>query len=130
MMKKIPQQGFSYIEILISLVIMSIMLLGMDSMGLYALQEEKNAWLFSVALNQIQNMSEILKKLSDENNLEELISDWNLENSDLLPKGKGTVTGYYPIYTVSIYWGNVKDRKACQQNRLGNNGCLREQVII
>ena len=129
-MKNKSSQGFSFIEVLISLFILALVFLGLDAMEISALREDNNALILSIAVNQLISMTEILYAFAPSRELNERINSWNAQNKKILPKGIGKVTGTFPNYVITIYWGNVKQRKSCKQNRLGTNGCLRKKISI
>lgn len=111
--------GFSFIEILISMLLLSLIFLGMDGAGVYALHNDKNAWVYRVAFNQLSNMTERLRVVGDDNQyLKQQIEVWNRQNAEILPNGKGTVIGEYPSYIVSVSWGEVNDIKTSIQEKI------------
>lgn len=101
-MKKLIS-GFSLIEVLISLLILSVILLGFDTMQVKALRENENAYLFTVAENQLNSMAERLYANGVLSGA--VIARWNEQNKLLLPHGKGSITGSYPNYTIALFWG-------------------------
>lgn len=114
------------IEVLVSLFLLSLILLGMDGLGLYAMQENRNIWLFNLAVNQFINMSEIIK--ASGNLSTEQLERWNQENRMVLPHGRGEVTGEFPDYVITVYWGEGSE--ACNKTQLGGAGCLREDFHL
>jgi type IV pilus assembly protein PilV len=114
--------GFTLIEVLISLFILSFILLGFGAMFL---QTERNTYanyLYSIASQQIITMIERLHALGDADGLDNQIAIWNTQNKLLLPKSEGMVEGSYPSYTVTIYWG--KKSFNCEVN------CIRKAVTV
>ncbi len=120
--------GFSLIEVLISLLLLSLILLGFDAMEIFALRENRAAYYFSVATNQLNTMLECLRALNSRDGLAQQIAIWNQQNQDVLPNGIGVVVGSYPMYTVTIYWGEIQH--SCEKMRLGESGCLNEEVSL
>ncbi|SRR5579883_1256468 len=118
--------GSSLIEILVSLLILSLMLLGFDAMQLAALQKAKAAYYFSVATQQLEVMSERLRALG-EGNTEDLLQAWNQQNQTVLPQGRGTLSGGYPDFTLAIFWGAVTESQ-CTKNTIGQSGCLFRKI--
>lgn len=97
--------GFTLIEVLISLFILSLILLGFNGMLLLATQQTHAAYHFSIASQQMITMIERLHALGNAEGLEDQIITWNAQNRQLLPHGIGTITGSYPSYTVTLHWG-------------------------
>lgn len=118
----------SLIEVLISLLLLSLILLGFDAMEIFALRENRAAYYFSVATNQLNSMIERLSALNSRDGLDQQVVIWNQQNQDVLPSGIGVVAGSYPRYTITIYWGEAQ--RACEKMRLGESGCLREEISI
>jgi Tfp pilus assembly protein PilV len=116
------QAGSSFIEIIISMFLISLMLLGLDAMHIMALREAKSSYYFSVAMQQLLNMSERLHS-SDENDLTEQIAEWNKQNTVVLPDGRGVVSGRYPGIRVEVFWGDNKQHM-CRANKIGLTGCV------
>jgi prepilin-type N-terminal cleavage/methylation domain-containing protein len=98
--------GFSLIEVLISLLIFSLVLLGWDALGIYSYKTSRDAYFFSVALNQLEEMSERLYALKQFDGLSEQIILWNQHNQEILPQGSGEVAGVYPYYLITLHWGD------------------------
>lgn len=112
--------GFSLLEVLVSLFLLSVVLLGLEGMQFFALREMRNAWLLSVAVNQINNMSERLRAYGQDVVIEDQVIIWNQEISQLLPKGRGDVMGQYPAYTISL----------CQQSQIKEEGCISQKIQL
>jgi prepilin-type N-terminal cleavage/methylation domain-containing protein len=108
MMKNKLSYGFSFIEILIALLLLSIVLLGLDGMEIHALQEDRNAWFYRVAINQMEVIHEHLIALGGAEGVEQITDIWNQENRQVLPKGNGVVTGLYPLYSIKLSWDSGK----------------------
>jgi hypothetical protein len=119
--------GFSLLEVLISLFILSFALLGFEAMELHAFHETHSAFLFNIAMHQMANMSERLRVSDSEEALDDLIEEWNQQNQMLLPKGYGRVMGDFPTYTIFIFWGNVSHVN-CKEILLGSSGCIKEKI--
>lgn len=119
--------GFSLVEILISLILLSLLLMGIDIMQVDSLREVSTAYYSSIANQQLQNMAEYLAMIKD-NNVNDYITLWNKQNLSILPQGKGVVTGAFPSYVISIFWGE-NNSFGCR-NKLGQAGCLNLEVSI
>jgi hypothetical protein len=125
-MKNKSLQGMSLIEILVSLFLLSLIQLGAVEMQCLALREDYDAWIFMIATVQLNNITE---RLHTDFLLDNQIKQWNQENEKVLPQGIGKVTGDYPEYTVTLYWGNPR-LPYCKENQLATIGCLQEKIII
>lgn len=119
-------EGSSLIEILISLLILSILLLGVDAMQITSLRETRASYYFSVATQQLQIMSERLHSLKARD-INEQLTQWNKQNNEVLPQGHGVISGDYPHFTLTIFWGNA-DTNECNKNKIGQSGCLSEHT--
>src|SRR3990167_11278170 len=95
-------RGASLIEVLIALLILSLALFGLDMMQVTALKKTQATYYFSVASQQLNSMAEQLYTLQ-EGDPSDLITQWNDENNVVLPRGKGVVSGLYPVYKVAIF---------------------------
>ncbi|HLB42192.1 MAG TPA: hypothetical protein VJN02_04970 [Gammaproteobacteria bacterium] len=115
--------GFSFIEILISLFILSLALLGLDAIHLSTLREVKSAYYFSIAIQQLNNMIERLSIANRENLIEEE-RRWNIQNQHALPQGHGIILASHLNYQLSIFWGK-NELSICDKNTIGTSGCLR-----
>ncbi|MDR3491844.1 MAG: prepilin-type N-terminal cleavage/methylation domain-containing protein [Gammaproteobacteria bacterium] len=116
------QKGFSLIEVLVSLMLLSLALFGINAMQLFALLETRSAYHFSLATTQMESLRERLLASSDSEN-SSAIANWNHENAIVLPQGVGVVEGAYPLYHATLYWGDVHQNK-CEKIRKGNSGCI------
>lgn len=120
--------GFSLVEVLISLILLSCILLGFDGMEIYSLREIRATYFYHLAINQLYSMSERLRCLEMQDNLASQIAIWNLENKNLLPHGYGKVAGIYPNFTISVFWG--KPQSNCQIDHVGQSGCVQCSLKI
>jgi len=120
--------GFTFIEVLISLLILSIVLLGLDFMHLRAMRDAESAWFISTATLQLDNLSERLFSLTTPDDLNKEITAWNLDNQISLPNGRGVVTGVFPNFVATVFWGN--QISTCEKNQTGLSGCIREIIQL
>lgn len=120
--------GFSLIEVLVSLLLVSFILLGFEAAEVYSLRVIRAANYFNLANNQLANMVERLRVLGDSSSLLQETAAWNIQNNNLLPHGFGEITGHYPVYNITLYWGDIKP--SCQQNSLGNSGCITQTITV
>lgn len=116
------QSGVSLIEILISIILLSILLLGVDAMQITTLQRAKTNYYFAVATQQLNILTEQLKL--EKHDVSVLLSAWNKQNQIVLPQGRGTIQGDFPHYELTIFWGN-KNASECKTNKIAQIRCLR-----
>lgn len=124
--------GFSLIEVLISLLLLSIVLLGLDGMEIYALRENRDAYYFSQAENQLQSMIERLRVAGPYSDLNQQIKIWNQQNLAVLPQGKGYVKRNFPTYNVTIFWGEKTNKRTCHHEMIKGQAlkCLSEEIQL
>ncbi len=120
--------GVSLIELVVSLFILSILLLGLDAVQITSLHEAKKVYFFSVAAQQLSQMAERLMACKG-NNMDAQLTIWNRQNARVLPQGRGIVSGSHPDYVITIFWGKAGELK-CHQNKIGPEGCLKLAVTI
>lgn len=120
--------GFSLIEVLVSLLLLSFILFGFDSAEIYSVREIRAAYYFDMANDQLNNMIERLQAIGDQTDMSQSVTTWNIQNKNLLPQGMGEVLGVFPTYKINIFWG--ENRPPCQQNQLGSSGCITRNVTI
>lgn len=127
-MKKI--NGFSLIEVLMSLLIFSLLILFLDSMGLFALRENHEAYYFSMATHQLNSMAERLRTIRSDADLLHHLIIWNEQNNRILPEGKGHVIHNIQSYTVTIFWGAKTSIRTCKDLQMGPLKCLTIDVQV
>ena len=89
MVKRVLSSGFSLLEILISLVILSVVLFAIVQYQTSALTRTDQNYLKAQAVIQVESMLERLRaNQSDEARLREY-NEWNNEKINLLPEGHG-----------------------------------------
>ena len=118
--------GTSLIEIMISLLLLAIFMLGLDAMQITAFNQTRHAYFYSVAIQQLNQMAERIMACQ-ENNCDQQVEIWNQQNAEVLPQGKGKISGYYPHYVIAIFWGAYHS-ESCEQNKIGQEGCLQLNV--
>lgn len=102
--------GYSLIEVLVSLLILTFTLLGFAQAWLHGMKQAISAYYFSVATTQMDSMIERLRSLGSGHGLDEQIAVWNADNKQFLPNAMGSVSGQYPAYHISLSWGNSQQR--------------------
>ncbi|MES2218478.1 MAG: prepilin-type N-terminal cleavage/methylation domain-containing protein [Pseudomonadota bacterium] len=115
--------GYTLLEVMISMFLLSIAMLGMDVMAVQSLHENRKIYYLSVAINEIEAMSERLQALGNADGLTEQITRWKQEINNLLPQSQGQVTGSFPDYEITLFW----NQSTCQKI---TNGCLKTSVHV
>lgn len=96
--------GFTIMEIMVSISLFALILLAFDAMQLTAWRANQKAYFLTAAAQQVKVMQERLTALQNDEGLAEQIVIWNHENQILLPNGKGTIIGNYPLYQIHLSW--------------------------
>jgi prepilin-type N-terminal cleavage/methylation domain-containing protein len=115
------QEGFSLIEVLIALVLLSIVLIGLDASELSSLRESKYSYYYSVAVNQLQSIQQQILVYKD--STQDISANWNNQNKLVLLYGRGVISGSYPDYKISIFWGDTT-LQSCEKIQIGQSGCI------
>ncbi len=115
-------------EVLVSLLLLAILLLGIDALQLHAVRNLRTALYISTATHELTSISEQLRALKILQGRAAMIRAWQMELASVLPQGYGTVSGQYPDYVVNIYWGAIAHH--CQQTKVGVSGCLRQNISL
>jgi len=118
----------SLFEILISFLLFSLSLLGLNAMEIFALHKTIDIYCARMADKQIENMAERLRMVSAEGGRDAQVVLWNQENQAVLPRGVGTVQGEYPRYTVTLCWN--KKSADDKHDRKEHAGCRVEKIIL
>lgn len=121
--------GFSLFEVLVSLILLSIALLGLDVMEVFALHKNINSYQAGIAEQQLQNIEERLRMIGSRGDPYQQEVLWNKENQLVLPQAKGRVRGVYPHYSIRLSWGVRGDSKNVKQGG-SHAGCLFENFSL
>ncbi len=99
------KNGFSLIEVLVSLFLLSFIFLSFNAVELYSLHETRASYQLHLGTRQMDEIAERLHALGVRNGLSSQILIWNAHNAEVLPKGRGSVSGRFPVYTITLTWG-------------------------
>lgn len=106
-------QGYSFLEILISLCILSFGLLGFVQAQLLALRTNQAAYLQSVAQTRLISLAETIQACASIKcsvaNLGEQVATWNIDNAKLLPQGKGSLLKQNNYHLINIHWQSAEN---------------------
>lgn len=119
-------KGITLFEILISMLLLSIAFLGIDAAHITSFRAIETGYNFMQAEQQMNAMVNRLL-LTHGENIDAMVSDWNLQNSQALPQGHGGVRRNYPEYIVTLSWGDTRDNCEDFKSRLG---CLHTTVVV
>lgn len=124
--------GFSMLEILVSLVVLSIGLLGLAALQTTAMRFNHDGHLLSIAVSQANMMADRMRAnkagvtAGDYNTLSGIptppacttcspaqraqkdLYDWNTRNAAALPSGQGTVTAAGGLFSITVRWDNER----------------------
>ncbi len=95
--------GFTLIEVLVSVLILAIGLLGLAGLQLAGLQNNQSALLRSQATMIAYDIGDKLRA-TPEGDLATLVSDWNDDMTSQLPEGEGDVVRNGTVYTITVNW--------------------------
>ena len=122
--------GFSLIELLVSLLILSLVLLGFDALEIYAVRQSRETYFFNVAEEQVHSMVERLRAHALADDVLHQFTLWNEENQQLLPMGNGYITGSYPLYQITLFWGEMSSKRICHETRVRELNCMTTTVQL
>lgn len=101
------QSGFSLLEVLVALVVLSIGLLGFAQAEIIALHHIQTAYWQSIAQLQMNALTERLRAchvLTDASCMSREITAWKTENGALLPAAHSEVTVSGSQYVLTLHW--------------------------
>ena len=151
------QQGFSLVEVLISVVILSIGMLGIAMMQANAIHFNHSAELRSLAITQASNMVDRMlanrqgvvgggyanvtgipsnpncTACSGAQIAQRDAHEWNASNQQLLPSGQGTIVADGNRFIITIRWDNNRSGASglgCSGNLSVDMACLIMEVQI
>lgn len=125
-----PAHGFSLLEILISVLVLSIGLLGIAALQTKSVNYTHSGELRSIATYQAYNMLDRIRANKAGRTAGNYASmsgsgtdpacdtcspsqiaqkdhyEWNDANANLLPQGQGTVAQTANVYTITVFWDN------------------------
>lgn len=120
--------GVTFLEVLISLLILSFVLWAFAAMQMQALRNARHAYYLLIAAEQVNSMLERLYGYGQSTQLINQVNEWNQENQQVLPKGLGQVQGVYPNFEIMIYWGDPPYH--CEVVAAAFSDCLTLRVTL
>lgn len=149
------QAGFSLLEVLISIIVLTIGLLGVAALQGSSIRYNHSAQLRAIAIAQGHSMADRIKanKAGAEAGAYNAVSGtpsqtsctactptqlaqydawkWNTVNASLLPSGQGTVTGNNNRYTITVRWDGNRTGAAglgCSGNKKVDLDCFSMEI--
>ncbi len=111
-------QGFTLLEVLITLFLLSLLILAITAAQVTAQREARGALYFHHALLLAENMAEYLTVHGGD--VARYEKNWRDQINQVLPDASGSVSGAFPDYRVYVAWGGSK---SCDKNSMGVSGC-------
>lgn len=115
--------GFTLLEVMVSLFMLSLVLFGITAAEVKALREARGILYFSRAISLSENMAEYLLVYAEPSGY---LSQWQYEVQHDLPDASAAVTGLSPRFTISITWGGYD--RVCHQSKAGLSGCVKYTI--
>jgi prepilin-type N-terminal cleavage/methylation domain-containing protein len=108
-------KGFSLLEVLIAIILLSIGLLGFARATLIALHHNQAAYLQTLADIQINSLAENLRACGVKNTActSKAIIDWKTQNAKLFPQAQSIVQAKTKTedYLITLKWRTASDIK-------------------
>lgn len=120
--------GVSLFEVLISLFLLSIALLGMDAVHLSTLSRARSALAYSIAVRQTEQAANRIEAARGYGS-DIIIAAWNQQNKIVLPDGKGVINPAYPLMRTAVFWGGSSPEN-CQHNKMEAQGCVIKEMKL
>jgi Tfp pilus assembly protein PilX len=117
-------RGFTLLEVLLSLFLVSFIFLGIAAEEVYTLRQARTAYYYTIASLQLQNLSERL--LCNSYDVDVALQAWNDENALTLPAGEGTIEQAATTLKITLKWGT----KICDRNNPQASECLQTVLAI
>lgn len=115
--------GFSFIEVLVALFILSIVLLGVEEQMLKSLQSSQEALNQTIAVEQINGMASMVALFPGQ--YQRFLSEWNQDNQRFLPDGKGKIKTSGGDMAIQMTWRSGSSQVwQCQSSRQENLNCV------
>lgn len=115
--------GMHLVDVLISLFLLSLILIGIDAMLIQTSKETKSLYYLQVGMQQLLQMHEqLLLHESDS----ERVNQWNQQNQLLLPNAHGEIKQQNRITELQLVWQSGM-KQQCKSNNVDMQ-CLAIEV--
>lgn len=108
------QQGVSMVEVLVTMLVTSIGLLGVASLQTVGVRMARDSGLMSQASFMATNMADRLR--GNEDYSADDVNAWNDEIKQVLPNGSGEVDSVEDVYTITVTWIESADSITASEN--------------
>lgn len=113
----ITEKGFGLVELVVSLFIFSIVTLGVAKIDHEALQSVAQMARYSIALSQLNNLSERLLVNTVIPVHPSDIQDWNRDNQQFI-KSRADVTYHDHLFSIILQWNDFPTAQNLQSIKL------------
>lgn len=118
-----PPRGVSFIEVLITVVLTTTILLSTSSWMSYSIARLKQSYYQSAALEQLQGIALLLRAFPDQN--EKIIAHWKEQAGKVLPSYFSWKLELQPPVRVWVEWPSpMGSMWRCQKMKESNKSCL------
>ncbi len=125
---KTKHSGFSLIEVLVALFLLSIVLLGVEEQMLKSLQSSQGALNQTIAVEQASGMASMMELFPTQ--YQNFLPGWNQDNQNLLPDGKGEIKVSGSDMSIQITWRSGSSQIwQCKSSRQSDISCIELLVI-
>ncbi len=153
------QQGFGLLEALVSILVLSVGLVGVAMLQINSIRRNQAAQFQAIALTQAQNIIDRMNQnptgitngaydnasgipanpncttstCTEAQIAQQDIYYWNTINAQLLPSGQGTVVKNGSLHTITIFWDALRTGATglnCSGNTAVDLSCFRMQVEL
>ena len=106
------QTGFSLIEVLMSLFVLSIILCGLIQMQLFCINESSKSYLKTIAIIQANNLIELFRiQKNTHSNSVNVVQQWQQDTQNLLPYSQNRYNCIVSKCQITIEWQFKKKQK-------------------